>query len=141
MSLGKLTQALALAEPIVSITPTSSSVLISSLSPAEAKHRLLSTVNGTLEKAYVGHANASYALRSRFAGGAKANRIISGNEDGGMLAWDRDSGEVVQRYDLDVENAKAIGPTVWVDEGSDGSLLSAHKDGSLRVWSGAALLR
>lgn len=113
-----------IAEPITSVQQTrdGNAVLVSTL---DSTVRLMDKGNGQLLQSYKGHVNTDFRIRSCL--GMADTVVISGSEDGHLLAWDLLKGTVIAKlaaHDGKVASAVAFNKArmEWASAGVNGQI-------------------
>lgn len=111
-------------EPITSVQQTGdgNAVLVSTL---DSTLRLIDKGNGQLLQSYKGHVNQDFRIRSCL--GMADTVVISGSEDGHLLAWDLLEGTVIAKlaaHEGKVASAVAFtrASIEWASAGVDGQI-------------------
>jgi COMPASS component SWD3 len=89
--------------------------------------RLWDYVSGTVKKTYSGHKNEGFSIGGCFGSVGETAFIAAPSEDGGIVLWDVESKEVIQRIE------GHTGVCFWVDVWED-IMVSAGQDGKIRVY-------
>ncbi|KAK9478119.1 WD40-repeat-containing domain protein [Lipomyces japonicus] len=114
--------------PITSVTQSSdaASILVSTL---DSTLRLMDKSNGSLLQSYVGHKNSDFRVRSTF--GDNDVYVVSGSENGKLLAWDLLSGRIV--HELRTHKDKLVSAVAYHPKNSQ--MVSCGADGTVQVWN------
>jgi COMPASS component SWD3 len=89
--------------------------------------RLWDYIAGSVKKTYQGHVNEKYAVGGCFAVLEGQPFIVSASEDGGIVLWNVQSKDIIQR----IEGHKGV--CFWVDVHGD-TMVSAGQDHTIRVY-------
>ena len=96
--------------------------------------RLWEYVTGKKMKTYQGHENFKYSLQGTFgsyAGGTESF-VISGSEDGSILAWDVPSKSEMMR--LHGHRGAVMGVDTFTQDDGQGLIVSGGLDKTIRIW-------
>ena len=115
------------AQPVTCVAETKdrAALLVGTL---DSTIRLMDKTTGGLLQSYKGHVNTEYRVRSCLAMADKY--VVSGSEDGHIVAWDLLSGVVVSKQKC--HGGKVV-TAVAVNDGRK-EVLTAGVDGSIVVW-------
>ncbi|KAL9113580.1 MAG: hypothetical protein Q9227_002318 [Pyrenula ochraceoflavens] len=98
--------------------------------------RLWDYAAGRCVKTYQGHENARYSLTGavgRDRDDPKGAFVVSGSEDGSVVAWDVSSKEVLWRGE-GAHEGPVMGVDVWSKEGERSWMVTCGLDKKVRVW-------
>ena len=100
--------------------------------------RLWDYAEGKCVKTYQGHENTRFSLSGtigRYRDGGRDAFVVSGSEDGSLLAWDVGSKEVLWRAEA-AHDGPVLGVDIWrARDGERAWLVSCGMDKTIRVWT------